>query len=58
MNWLSTFSSAHLLDRLGGTVLHSLWQFTAIGLLFWALQQMLSRWPANFRYLMNSSGVL
>lgn len=45
-------------ERLGWTLLHSLWQFTTIGILLWGVLLFLRRRSASLRYLVSSGALL
>jgi beta-lactamase regulating signal transducer with metallopeptidase domain len=45
-------------QRLGWTLLHSLWQFAVIGLMLWGILALLRRRTANLRYLLACGALL
>ena len=51
MTFLSDALSSVTVERLGWTLLHSLWQFLVVAVLLWAVLGVLRGRSANVRYL-------
>lgn len=53
MNALSGMFCAAPVERLGWTLLHSVWQFAVIAFILWAMSLLLKRRSANLRYALS-----
>ena len=52
MNW-NVFSNTDLIEHLGWTLVHSLWQFALVAVVLWVILNVLRSGPANVRYVLS-----
>ena len=58
MNALTDFLSSPVADRIGLTLLHSVWQLTLVAVIVFLILKSLHRFPPNVRYLVSCAALL
>src|SRR6185295_5442191 len=55
--WLQSFVEPALVDRLGWTLAHSIWQFTVVAAVMFLCRQWLTRYSSQSRYLVGCTAL-